>query len=175
LNELCNSLEACSNTSAPGPDHLTWRHLKVLIMDDDMTRVLLSLGNSCISLGHWPSTFKELVFVIIPKPGKPCHDTPKMFCPTVLLNTIGKLFEKMLAQYMQFDAVQLGIFHSNQLGEIKQHSTEDAGIFLTHLIHAGWTKGLKTSVVAFDIAQFFPSLNHTLLVDILKRQGFPGE
>jgi hypothetical protein len=29
LNELCESLEACSNTSVPGPDHLTWRHLKV--------------------------------------------------------------------------------------------------------------------------------------------------
>jgi hypothetical protein len=36
-------------------------------------------------------------------------------------------------------------------------------------------KGLKTSIVAFDIAQFFPSLNHSLLVDILKRQGFPGK
>jgi hypothetical protein len=30
-------------------------------------------------------------------------------------------------------------------------------------------------MVAFDIAQFFPSLNHSLLVNILKRQGFPGE
>jgi hypothetical protein len=52
---------------------------------------------------------------------------------------------------------------------------EDAGVFLTHLIHAGWMKGLKTSMVAFDIAQFFPSLNHSLLINILKRQGFPGE
>jgi hypothetical protein len=100
---------------------------------------------------------------------------PEMFCPIVLLNTTGKLFEKMLAQCMQHDAVWLGIFYSNQLGGIKQCSTEDAGVFLTHLIHAGWTKGLKTSMVAFDIAQFFPSLNHSLLVDILKRQGFPGE
>jgi hypothetical protein len=93
----------------------------------------------------------------------------------MLLNTIGKLFEKMLAQCMQYDAVQLGIFHSNQLSGIRQHSTEDAGVFLTHLICAGWTKGLKTSMVAFDITQFFPSLNHSLLVDILRRQGFPGE
>jgi hypothetical protein len=45
---------------------------------------------------------------------------------------------------------------------------EDAGVFLTHLIHAGWMKGLKTSMVAFDIMQFFPLLNHTLLINILK-------
>jgi hypothetical protein len=91
-----------------------------------------------------------------------------MFHPIVLLNTIGKLFEKMLAQCMQYNAVWLGIFHPNQLGGIKQCSTEDAGVFLTHLICTGWTKGLKTSMVAFDIAQFFPSLNHSLLIDILK-------
>jgi hypothetical protein len=113
LNELCDLLEACSNTSAPRPDHLTWRHLKVLILNDDCARVLLSIGNSCISLSHWLGCFKESVSVIIPKPGKPHHDTPKMFCPIVLLNTIGKLFEKMLAQRMQYDAVWLGIFHPN--------------------------------------------------------------
>jgi hypothetical protein len=120
LNELCNSLEACSNTSAPGLDHLTWRYLKVLILDNDCARVLLSIGNSCISLGHWPSCFKESVSVIIPKLGKPHHDTLKMFQPIVLLNIIGKLFKKMLAQCMQYNTVWLGIFHPNQLGSIKQ-------------------------------------------------------
>jgi hypothetical protein len=168
LNELCDSLENCSNTSAPGPNHLTWKHLKVLFLDDDCARVFFSIGNSCISLGHWPGCFKVSVSVIIPKLGKLCHDTPKMFHPIVLLNTIGKLFEKMLAQCMQYDTVQLGIFHPNQLGGIKQHSMENAGVFLTYLIHAGWTKGLKTNVVAFDIVQFFPSLNHSLLINILR-------
>ena len=30
-------------------------------------------------------------------------------------------------------------------------------VFLTHLVQAGQAKGLKTSIIAFDIAQFFPS------------------
>jgi hypothetical protein len=60
-----------------------------------------------------------------------------MFCPIVILNTLGKLFEKMLAQHMQYDTMHLGIFYSNQLGGIKQCSTKDAGVYLTHLIHAG--------------------------------------
>jgi hypothetical protein len=55
--------------------------------------------------GFWPDIFKESVSVIIPKPGKPHHNMPKMFRPIVLLNTLGKLFEKMLAQCMQYDAV----------------------------------------------------------------------
>ena len=45
-------------------------------------------------------------------------------------------------------------------------------MFLIHLVQAGWAKGLKTSVVAFDIAQFFSSLNHNILTLILRHFGF---
>ena len=55
---------------------------------------------------------------------------------------------------------------------IAQRSTEDAGLFLTYLVCSGWAKGLKTSVIAFDIAQFFPSLNHSMLTTILRHSGF---
>ena len=54
-----------------------------------------------------------------------------------------------------------------------QRFTEDAGVFLMHLVRAGWAKRLKTSVVAFDIAQFFPSLNYSMLTLILRHFGFP--
>jgi len=35
-----------------------------------------------------------------------------------------------------------------------------------------WAKNLQTSTLAFDIAQFFPSLNHLLLPNILDNAGF---
>ena len=54
-----------------------------------------------------------------------------------------------------------------------QRSTEDAGMYLTHLVKAGWTVGLMTSVVAFDIAQFFPSINHDFLIKVMEKFGFP--
>ncbi|PPQ94127.1 hypothetical protein CVT25_007912 [Psilocybe cyanescens] len=41
-----------------------------------------------------------------------------------------------------------------------------------HMVRAGWAKGLKTSVIAFDVAQFFPSLNHEVLMAILRKLGF---
>ena len=36
----------------------------------------------------------------------------------------------------------------------------------------GWIKNLSTSILVFDIAQFFPSLNHQLLLLILDKAGF---
>jgi hypothetical protein len=91
----------------------------------------------------------------------------------VLLNTLGKLIEKMISNRIQFDAVKYDVFHPNQVGGVRQRSTEDAGLYLTHVVRAGWAKGLKTSVLAFDLAQFFPSINHDVLLAVLAKQGFP--
>jgi len=89
--------------------------------------------------------------MIILKPGKFTYDTPKAFRLIVLLNTLGKLIKKMIARWLQFDTVKYGILYPNQLGGVAQWSTEDAGVFLTHLVQAGWTKSLKTSIITFDI------------------------
>jgi len=78
----------------------------------------------------------------------------------MLLNTWDKLIEKVVSQCMQFQTVQIAFIHPNQLGGVIQRLTTNAGSFLTHAICAEWVKCLKTNVVAFDIVQFFPSLNH---------------
>jgi len=64
-----------------------------------------------------------------------------------------------------------GFLDPNQLGGIRQCSTTDTGIYLTHLIHTRWLKQCHTSIIAFDIAQFFPSLNHTFLSICLRKAG----
>ena len=61
--------------------------------------------------------------------------------------------------------------HLSQLGRLKFKSTLDAGIALMHIVWSGWAKGKSTSSLAFDISQFFPSLNHKLLILILEKAG----
>ncbi len=138
--------------------------------------VFLTLANACLRVGHWPWHFKDSVSVVIPKPGKPSYSTPKAFRPIVLLNTLGKLIEKMIANRCQFDMIDLDLVHPNQFGGVRQRSTEDAGrIPYSPCSRRGGPGGLKTSVIAFDIAQFFPSLNHEFLLAAMRKQGFsPG-
>ena len=45
------------------------------------------------------------------------------------------------------------------------------GITLIHIIHSGWVKNISTSILTFDITQFFPFLNYHLLTHILKKAG----
>jgi len=106
--------------------------------------------------------------IIIPKPNKPSYyDTPKAFHPIILLNTLGKLIEKAISSRLQIHTIASNFIHPSQLEGIKQCLTMDARIFLTYLIHMAWMKSLHTSTLAFDIVQFFPSLNHYLLSMIL--------
>ncbi|CAA7267767.1 unnamed protein product [Cyclocybe aegerita] len=170
-HELLSALKGCSNSSAPGLDHVTWVHLKELLEDRHVLVLFIVLANACLRVGHWLCIFKELLLVIVPKPNKPSYAVPKAFRPIILLITFGKLIEKMIANRIQFDAVKHDIFHPNQLGGIRQRSTEDAGLILTHLVRVGWVKGLQTSALAFDIAQFFPSINHEMFMAVLHKQG----
>jgi hypothetical protein len=173
--ELLDALTGTSNRSAPGPDHITWRHLKCIVCDRYASRLFLWLANACLQSSHWPAEFKASTTVVIPKPGKPLYDTPKSFRLIVLLNTLAKMFEKMLSNRLHFEAAEHGVLHPNQFGGVHQNSTKDTGCFLTHIVCAGWHAKLKTSVVAFDLAQFFPSINHDVLLSILDKQGFAPE
>ena len=84
---------------------------------------------------------------------------------------IGKLFEKIIGEHLQFYTISNSFIYHSQLGGFKQRSTIDAGVVLTHIIHSGWVKNLITSTLAFNIAQFFPFLNHQLFPLILDKAG----
>ena len=109
--------------------------------------------------------------MIIPKPNKPAYDHPKAFCLIVLLNILGKLIKKVTAERIQFIVAENSFIHQSQLGGLKTKSTSNAGIALTHIVCSGWTKNKSTSILTFDIAQFFPSLNHHLFTIILEKAG----
>ena len=84
---------------------------------------------------------------------------------------LGKLIKKVIGERIQFHITANDFIHSNQLGGLKFKSTTDIGIALTHIIRLGWSKNLPTSTLAFDISQFFLSLNYCLLTKIIHKVG----
>ena len=170
--EIWDALRPTSNSFAPGPDHVTWRHIKLALSFPDTDSALVDLFNRVCFTGVWPSYFKDSISVIIPKPNKPDYSIPKAYRPIALLNTLGKLLTKILANRLQHDAAQYGLLHRDQFGGIQGHSTIDAGLVLTDFISEHRERGWHTSVCAIDVAQFFPSLSHAVMGAILKRLGF---
>ena len=124
----------CNNSSSPEPNKLMWCHLKAVLKQDNCLVNVINIADACINLGYWLNYFKCLSTVIILKPNKMVYDQPKSFHPIVLLNTLGKLIEKAIAERLQFIVANNNFIHLSQLGGLKFKSTIDTGVPLTHII-----------------------------------------
>jgi len=91
-------IEKCNNSLAPGPDKLSWSHIKRIVKIEECISKFIDIANVCIDLEHWLFHFKMSMNVVIPKTNKAIYNSPKFFRPIVLLNTTGKLFEKMIGE-----------------------------------------------------------------------------
>ena len=86
----------------------------------------------CINIGHWSLYFKVSTIIVIPKQNKESYDFPKAYQPIVLLNTISKLFEKVISERIQFLTISNNFIYLCQLDGLKQRSTLDVDIVLTY-------------------------------------------
>ena len=127
-------IEKYNNLSVPGPDKLIWRYIKSIIRSKECICKLIDIANTCIDLGYWLSHFKTSTTVVISKPNKTMFDSSKSYYPIVLLNTIRELFKKMIGKHLQFYMISNNFIHHSQLRGLKQRSTMDVEVTLTHII-----------------------------------------
>ena len=170
--EFISLIVKYNNSLAPGLGKLSWSYLKHILKNKSYLKEIINITNACFKLGHWPAHFKMLTTIVILKPNKALYNSPKLFRLIVLLNTLGKLIEKVTGERLQFYVLSSNIIHWSQPGSLKFRATSDTGIVLTHFIHMEQIRNLSTSTLAFDISQFFSSLNHHLLPCILGQAGF---
>jgi len=77
--EFRKAIAKYNNSSASGPDKLSWSHLKCIINNEACLGNIIIIANSCFKLGLWLSHFKSSTLIIIPKPNKESYDSPKSF------------------------------------------------------------------------------------------------
>ena len=135
--EFTSAIVKYNNSSAPSPDKLLWEYLKYIVKDKTCLGNIITIANACIEIGYWPNHFKNLITIFISKPNKAAYDFPKSFRPIVLLNTLGKLIEKVIGDRLQFHVISNDFIHQSQLGGLKFKSPTDTGISLTHFICRG--------------------------------------
>ena len=74
-----------------------------------------------LAAGTAPRVWQESKVMFIPKPGKD-HTQLKAWRPITLINCIGKLGEKVVAEELQ----QANLVHRHQFGSVKSRSAIDA-------------------------------------------------
>ena len=56
--EFRSAIKKCVDTSAPGPDKMSWHHWKFITKNDECLSKIINIANTCINLEHWPKYFK---------------------------------------------------------------------------------------------------------------------
>ena len=158
--EFINTISKYNYSSTQGPNYIFWSHLKIMIKNNKCITNFVNIANSCIDLSHLLSHFKKSMLIIILKINKFSYNTLKIFWPIILLNIVEKLIKKAISNRIQAHSIPSNFIHPIQICGVKQWSTTDTGIFLTHIICTRWLRGLHTSTLTFNITQFFQFLNH---------------
>ncbi|KAF8671903.1 hypothetical protein AX14_005635 [Amanita brunnescens Koide BX004] len=141
VSEINDMLRLTSNCSVPGPDNVSWHHLKAIFDIEHVSASICLMFNNICDTGVWPRWFKESTSIIIPKPKKTDYMLPKAYRPIALLNTLGKLLTKVIANRLQFDAGAHSLLHEGQCGSVQKHATIDAGLALLDFINTNRERG----------------------------------
>lgn len=90
LNAAASTLK---NSKAPGPDGIPAEVLKLIAVE--RSQMLLNMYNACLVEGVFPEVWKRQKLVLISK-GKGDPKAPSAYRPLCMLDTAGKLFERMI-------------------------------------------------------------------------------
>lgn len=164
--EVARTITNLQNNKAPGPDKITNKILKQL--DGNHKKFLTHLFNECLKKSHYPSQWKEAEVICLPKPGKNLK-SPESYRPISLLNTCGKVFDKIVLARITEIINEKKILPDEQFGFRKGHDTVMQGMRLTEKIVKNFQLKKDTACVLIDVQKAFDSVWHVGLLSKLKK------
>ena len=167
--EVSLSLSRSSSNAAPGPDSITFGVWKKV--HRSCPALLTNLIGPLLQFGHHPASLKKANGVVLDKPGKASYDSPSSFRVIVLLETISKILERIVASRLALLARSLGLIHPNQTGSLAGLSTFDATASLSHEVRLFQRLGLKSSSLFLDIKGGFDNVDPAQLTSALRAKG----
>lgn len=138
----------------------------ILLCCPQILPYLTHIINHCLEFGVFPDNWKRAIIYPIPKIKNPFEF--KDLRPISVLPTLSKLLERVVEQQIREHISQFDILPDIQSGFRKMHSCETALLGITDDIFRGTDQGLVTVLVLLDFSKAFDTLNHDMLLAILK-------
>ena len=164
--EVTELIHRLNRRKAPGHDQISNKTIKELPVEG--IALISSIFNAILRLEYYPKTWKTSLITLIPKPGKPIHET-NSYRPISFLPTLSKLFEKLLTNRLLLLLEDLKTLPDHQFGFRKQHSTIEKIHRIAHNISQSLEKKKYCSAVFLDIQQAFDKVWHEGLLYKLKK------
>jgi len=167
--DISLTLLKCSPSSAPGPDSIpysVWKSVHRL-----SPGILVSLLAPLLRFGHHPSSLKKANGVVVDKPGKMSYDSPASFRIIVLLQTVSKMVDIIVASGLAPIGRYTGLLHRNQCGSVPSLSSFDTCPTLTDMVRTLQCPCRKVSSLFLDIKGRFDNVDSRILCPYLRRKG----
>jgi hypothetical protein len=111
-----------------------------------------------------PKIWHITIAIALLKPGKTDYSEPRAYHLIQLLECIGKVLEKIMADRLTYFLNKHILTLFSQFGARKGSSTTDAALTFTHNIQTACNKGLVTLALTLDIKGHFDFVNHKELL-----------
>ena len=153
--EVQDAIRGLKVGKAPGPDGIPNRALKHLPFS--VVSLLVVLFNAILRTQYFPAAWKHARVFSVLKPGKD-PALPSSYRPISLLNTIGKLFEKILLSRILFEVSGRGLLRHEQFGFRPKHSTALQLARLVERVSRNFDEKRLTGAVFLDVAKAFDTV-----------------
>ena len=156
---------------APAPTGIPNRALKHL--PQRAVSLLLAIFDAVLLEQYFPSVWKHARNISILKPGKD-PALPSSYRPISLLDTIGKLFEKILLSRILSEVSGRGLMRDEQFGFRTKHSTSLQLAHLVERVTRNVGEKQLTGAVFLDVAKAFDTVWDDGLLFKLTALNFPS-
>jgi len=163
-DRVLRALSKTRNNSAPGPDGITWRLLKAT-KDTRLGRAVLDDLGQMAELGkgyYGEEGWSSMTMVMIVKPGQD-HAKVKGWRPIVLLNMVGKLADKVIAQRL---GERGELFHERPFAGRRGRGAIDSVMLMDEL-----RREIGGEVYGRDIKSAFNFLDSEVVREVLAEYG----
>jgi hypothetical protein len=168
--EVQDAIRGLKVGKAPDPNNLPNRALK---HPQRAISLLLALFNSALLAQYFPREWKHARVISILKPGKD-PSLPSSYRHISLLDTIGKMFEKILLSRIPSEVSGRGLLSDEQFGFRPKHSTTLQLVRLVERVTRNFGEERLTGAILLEVAKAFDTVWVDGLLFKLTALNFPS-
>ncbi|GAA5995717.1 hypothetical protein JCM11641_006111, partial [Rhodosporidiobolus odoratus] len=128
---------------------------------------LTSIYRAAIELGYHPQAWRNYTGVVLRKPGKPDYSVPKAYRLIALEETMSKVLEGAVEEWLRWKAEWKMELPVLQFGGRKGRSCEDAVLWVVEKVKERWRTREVAVGLSLDAQGAFPGVRAGFLLDLL--------
>jgi len=133
--------------------------------------LLPSLLDPLLAHGFHPPSLKKALGIVLDKPDKPSYHSPSSFRVIVILRTLSKILERVVAFRLSAQATLCSLIHPLQCGSLPGRSTADAALVLQDNVESFHRLRYKVSTLFLDVKGGFDNVESPSHLSHLRRKG----